>query len=390
MRPSDQTYNNSMNASSSVHSLSSQPPPPHLLHGHHQCIATLKGRNAYTSSLVLAGEFLVTGSSDKEIRLRSLSSLALDDETPSDDHDLVVAAGNGAVKALVSSSDNKLIISAHQDHKIRVWKMDHVSKFHQQITHLATLPTLSDRALKLLAPKSRIQVRRHKKCTWIHHVDSVSALALSTDEMLLYSVSWDRTLKVWRTTDFKCLESIANAHDDAINAIALSDDGLVYTASSDTRIRVWSRQESDSKTHSLVNTLEKHDSGVNALALTGDGMVLYSGGSDGSILVWRIEGGGRMAAVGALRGHSKSILCLDVVVELLFSGSADKTVRIWRGVGRSYYCLAVLEGHKGPVKCIAAAYDHNSSANTSNALTCLLYSGSLDCDIKVWKIFLPF
>ncbi|KAL2243999.1 UNVERIFIED_CONTAM: Protein JINGUBANG [Sesamum indicum] len=387
MRPTDQTYN-SIRASSSVHSLS---PPAHLLHGHHQCIATLKGHNAYTSSLVLAGEFLITGSSDKEIRLRSLSSLALDAESPTDDHDLVMAAGKGAVKALVSSSDNKLIISAHQDHKIRVWKIEDVSKFHRQITHLATLPTLSDRAFRLLVPKSRIQVRRHKKCTWIHHVDSVSALALSTDETLLYSVSWDRTLKVWRMTDFKCLESIANAHDDAINAIALSDDGHVYTASSDTRIRVWSRQESDSKTHSLVDTLEKHDSGVNALALTGDGMVLYSGGSDGSILVWTNEGGGRMAAVGALRGHSKSILCLDVVVELVFSGSADKTVRIWRGVGRSYSCLAVLEGHKGPVKCIAAAYDHNSSANTSNALkTCLLYSGSLDSDIKVWKIFQPF
>ncbi|GFP94442.1 vegetative incompatibility protein het-e-1, partial [Phtheirospermum japonicum] len=286
----------------------------------------------------------------------------------------------GAVKALVVSSD-KLIISAHQDHKIRVWKIDRIGK----ITQIATLPTLGDRALRVLVPKNHIQIRRHKTCTWVHHVDTVLALAVSSDESLIYLVSWDRTLKIWRTTDFQCLQSVTNAHDDAINAIALSENGHVYIGSSDKKIKAW-RQNPGEKTHSLVDTLEKHNSGVNALALSTDRMVLYSGGCDGSILVWRDVGSDGMEVVGAIRDHTNSILCLAVVSEFVCSGSADNTVRIWRQVGKSYFCLAVLEGHKGPVKCIAATFVHCSSDGVP---MCLLYSASLDCDIKVWKIFLP-
>lgn len=297
----------------------------------------------------------------------------------------MVSAGKGAVKSLAISGDK--IFSAHQDHKIRVWKIENNEPDHLRYSRLATLPTLGDRAAKLLMPKHQVQIRRHKKCTWIHHVDTVSALALSKDESLLYSVSWDRTLKVWSTTDFKCLESVRNAHDDAINAVAVSlEDGHVYTGSADKKIKVW-KKELGEKKHSLIATLEKHNSGVNALALSSDGCVLYSGACDRSIVVWeKIDSEGNMGVVGALRGHTKSILCLAVVSDLVCSGSADQTIRIWRGVARSYSCLAMLEGHKGPVKCLTATVDH---CNTSDTSSYLIYSGGLDCDIKVWQVFVP-
>jgi WD40 repeat protein len=54
-----------------------------------------------------------------------------------------------------------------------------------------------------------------------------------------------------------------------------------------------------------------------------------------------------MEVVGKLRGHGNSILCLAVVSDLVCSGSADRTVRVWRGFDRNYSCLAVLEGHRG-------------------------------------------
>ncbi|MFZ8258177.1 hypothetical protein ACO1KT_14755, partial [Staphylococcus aureus] len=76
--------------------------------------------------------------------------------------------------------------------------------------------------------------------------------------------------------------------------------------------------------------MEEHKSAVNALALSTDGTVLYSGACDRSIIVWEktVGGGGHMAVAGALRGHTKAILCLAVVSDLVCSGSADKTVRI--------------------------------------------------------------
>lgn len=313
---------------------------------------------------------------------RNILSSELDHENLEDSK---VIAGKGAVKSLVVLADK--IISAHQDHKIRVWQIDNHETNHQKFMHLATLPTLSDRALKLLIPKNHVQIRRHKTSTWVHHVDTVSALALSADKSLIYSVSWDRTLKIWRVNDFKCLESVGNAHDDAINAVALSNDGHVYTGSADKKIKVWKKNSGENK-HSLVATLEKHKSGVNTLALSTDGSVLYSGACDRSIVVWEKDDDGNMVVVGALRGHAKSILCLAVVNDLVCSGSADTTIRVWRGVDRMYSCLAVLEGHKGPVKCLTMASDHyyNPSDTTSSYH---LYSGSLDCDIKVWQIFVP-
>ncbi|KAF2282889.1 hypothetical protein GH714_043309 [Hevea brasiliensis] len=127
----------------------------------------------------------------------------------------------------------------------------------------------------------------------------------------------DRTLKIWRTSDFKCLESVSSAHDDAINAVAASSDGDVYTGSADRKIKVW-RKSSEEKKHSLVATLEKHNSGINALALSTDGSILYSGACDRSIVVWAKDGAdGGMVVLGALRGHTESILCLVVVSDLL-------------------------------------------------------------------------
>ncbi|XP_047154989.1 protein JINGUBANG-like [Vigna umbellata] len=351
----------------------------------HQCLTTLKGHTSHISSLTLSGKFLYTGSSDGEIRSWN--------RTPLNSHPQnTILAGNGAVKSLIIKS-NKLF-SAHQDHKIRVWKIsntnnngkhEHDVDDHKKYTHVATLPTLGDRASKVLIPKNHVQIRRHKKCTWVHHVDTVSALALSKDGTLLYSVSWDRSIKIWRTKDFACLESVTSAHDDAINAVAVSYDGRVYTGSADKRIKVWRKEEGEGK-HRLVESLEKHKSGVNALALSSDEKHLYSGACDRSVLVWEKKGE-RMGLVGALRGHTKSILCLAVVGDLVCSGSADKTIRIWRGFHAQYSCLAVLEGHGGSIKCLTAVLDHCNPSHSQTSF--LVYSGGLDCDIKVWQILVP-
>jgi WD40 repeat protein len=387
----------------SQRSLLSVPSLNNTRHHHHNyhLITTLKNHHntSYTSSLTLFGKFLLTGSSDREITTWNRTTSEEQEQQNSTNN--VVIAGKGAVKSLVIQSNTNTLFSAHQDHKIRVWKLTNDQK---KYTHLATLPTLGDRASKILIPKNHVQIRRHKKCTWVHHVDTVSSLALSKDGNFLYSVSWDRTIKIWRTKDFTCLESITNAHDDAINAVVVSYDGAVYTGSADKRIKIWKnlRDGDDKKQkqkHSLVDTLEKHNSGINALVLSSDESILYSGACDRSILVWEKEvnndedeedgdGDGRMVLMGALRGHKSSILCLAVVWDLVCSGSADKTIRIWRGVGREYCCLSVLEGHQGSIKCLTAVVE-NCDTSESEEASFLVYSGSLDCDIKVWQIFVP-
>ncbi|KAJ8569857.1 hypothetical protein K7X08_006434 [Anisodus acutangulus] len=390
-------YNHS-NSSSSLYSQLSLPSVPSLTQPstlldlfskNTLCASTFKCLSSSVFCLSLAGKYLYSGTSNGEILLFNVDPL-IQQNNP-----IVVAQCSSSIKSIVILGDK--LFSAHQDHKIRVWRIDNYDQSYYKC--IATLPTLNDRCMRLFSAKNYVEVRRHKKCTWVHHVDTVSALALSSDSSLLYSASWDRTFKVWRTSDFKCVESVWNAHDDAINAIALSKNGYVYTGSADMRIKVWKRSEQGEKNlHTLVATLEKHKSAVNALALSTDGSVLYSGACDRSIIVWEKDssaGNGKMVVSGALRGHTKAILCLAVVADLVCSGSADKTVRIWKkGMGKSYSCLAVLEGHNGPVKCLTASLDSNSSSsNCKDDFGCgnfyVVYSGSLDCDIKVWKIWVP-
>lgn len=377
--------------SASFSSLSSFPRVPLLtVHPNQQntlshFVTTLTGHSSYIFSLTLAGKYLYTGSSDNEIRIWKRNPFSYEAGDESLGNNNVVAVGKSSVKSLVVLANQ--LLSAHQDCKIRVWKMktqDPAKNIRYE--KIATLPTLGDRTKKLLNPNNQVEIRRHKKCTWVHHVDAVSSIALSQDQSLLYSVSWDRTLKVWRTSDFKCLESVKNAHDDAINAVAVSYDGDVYTGSADKKIKVWRKLWGDKK-HTLVATLERHKSGINALALSPDGLLLYSGACDRSILVWgKSDYDDNMGLLGALRGHTKAILCLAAVDDMVFSGSADKTVRVWRRVGINYSCVAVLEGHQGPVKCLTAAADSYCQHNSTLYSSYLIYSGSLDCKIRVWQV----
>ncbi|KAF5779722.1 putative [Myosin heavy-chain] kinase transcription factor WD40-like family [Helianthus annuus] len=364
----------------SVQSLTSHSQPPSTTANHHY-ITTFKAHTSPIFSLTLTNNHLISASSDGHIRIWP--------RDPSRDQSVQppLATLRSAAKTMVVC-DNKFLFTGHQDHKIRVWKLDDVNK---TVKCVAVLPTLNDRLMKLVFAKNYVKIRRHRRCTWVHHVDAVSTLALSKDGSLVYSGSWDRTFKVWRTSDYKCLESVWNAHDDAINAVVVSHD-CVYTGSADRKIKVW-RRDSGEKKHKLVDTLEKHISAVNALAISTDGSVLYSGACDRSIIVWEKGGGdGRhMAVAGALRGHSKAILCIAVVDDVVFSGSADKTIRVWRRSidGKKYWCLGVLEGHKGPIKCLAAAVE-GCTSGSNGGTSYLVYGGSLDCEIKMWKLWVPF
>ncbi|KAL1539291.1 protein JINGUBANG-like [Salvia divinorum] len=321
-------------------------------------------RRGHVHFLALHNHLLYAASGDQIHVYETLTNTLLDTFS--------VAGTSGAVKSIAFRSCR--ILTAHQDCKIRVWKLTNRKK-HKLV---ATLPTLEDRLRRSILPQNYVKIRRHNHRLWIQHHDAISGLAAAggSYENMIFSISWDRSIKIWNSENLHCLQSINKAHDDAINAVAVSSDGLVYTGSADRKIKVWRREE---KKFTAIATLEKHKSAVNALALSGDGSVLFSGSCDRSILVWeREDSAGHMAVAGALRGHAKAILCLINVRDLLMSGSADRTVRIWqRGFDGRFCCLAVLDGHRSPVRSIAAAECGGGVR---------VFSGCFDGEIRVWEL----
>ncbi|KAK8454437.1 hypothetical protein SEVIR_5G456200v4 [Setaria viridis] len=336
-------------------------PPPQR--GGCKALAVLRDHPGSVSCLSLCGEFLLSACTGADIVAWQQPDLR---------RFARFGHGEGSVKALAAAGGR--VFSAHQDGRVRVWRVSRRSENAFKL--VAALPTARDYLGRIFRQASYVQTRRNHRRLWIEHADSISCLAVH--DGVLYSGSWDKTLKVWRTADLKCLESI-RAHDDAVNAVA-ADGGVVYSASADGRVKAW---EKGKASHFLQGVLVARD-GVswNALAVGADHRV-YAAGSDGHVVGWdRL--GSRSAARWTLacdvKAHDMAVLCICIVRDLVCTGSADKTIGLWgRQSSGELAKVGTIGGHEGPVKCLQASW-----CRVSNG--CMVYSGSLDKSIRVWWV----
>ncbi|WCJ39009.1 Transducin/WD40 repeat-like superfamily protein [Euphorbia peplus] len=331
----------------------------------YRSVAVISDHSGSVSCLALCGEFILSATQGKDIIVWQQPDLRLFTK---------FGHGDGSVKAVVTFGIN--VFTAHQDSRIRVWKL---SKSSENVFKLVnTLPTAKDYLKKFILHRSYIKTGRHnKKQLWFEHADSISCLTVHSG--LIYSGSWDKTFKVWRLSDLKCLESI-KAHDEAINALAASK-GIVYSASADGKIKAWRKE--GKCFHALKGILEGHnDASVNSVITSEDGRWVYGGGSDGYIMGW--EGNADLMLwklVSETNAHNHmAVLCMCMKGEILCSGSADKSIGIWkREACGNLSKIWVIEGHQGPVKCLQAAPNNIGGGF-------LLYSGSNDKSIRLWWI----
>ncbi|CAH8356085.1 unnamed protein product [Eruca vesicaria subsp. sativa] len=338
-------------------------------------MGSLVREEGHIYSLATSGDLLYTGSDSKNIRVWKNH---IEFST--------FKSNSGLVKAIVLAADK--IFTGHQDGKIRVWKVS--SKDSSVFRRVGTMPLLRDYIRNSIASSSYFGFARRNRTSTsaqgFRHVDAISCLALSEDRTLLYSGSWDKTFKVWRVSDLRCLESV-NAHDDAVNAVVAGFDGLVFSGSADGSVKVWRREEQAKETkHFFSETLLKQDCAVTAIAVDQSGTLVYCGSSDGTVNFW--ERDNNMKKGGVLRGHKLAVLCLYAAGNLLFSGSADLGIRVWRRPERrggegEHVCVSVLTGHAGPVKCLAVERDQES---VSGERRWIVYSGSLDRSVKMWRV----
>ncbi|CAM8915679.1 unnamed protein product [Rhodiola kirilowii] len=344
----------------SHHHASSSPPQPEIgPKNHHQnrLMGSLVREDGHIYSMATANGLLYTGSESKNIRIwknqMEFSGFK---------------SNSGLVKAILIAEEN--IFTGHQDGKIRVWKIsDKNPKLHKRV---GTLPTIKS------CIKNSIKSSQNSK-----HTDAISSLSFNEDNTLLYSVSWDRTIKVWKISDFKCVETI-KAHDDVINAVVAGVNSLVFTGSADGSIKVWRREMQGKGTkHFYSQTLLHQDCAITALTLNSpESTIIYGGSSDGLVNFWEVNRHLRYG--GTLRGHKLAVLCLAAAGSLVFSGSADMGICVWRRLGNDHLWLSVLSGHSGPVKCLAAEVDKSSDEDAD--MRWILYSGSLDKSVKMWSI----
>ncbi|XP_020276727.1 LOW QUALITY PROTEIN: protein JINGUBANG-like [Asparagus officinalis] len=338
-------------------------------------IGSLIREEGHLYSIAVSGELLYTGSDSKNVRVwKNWSEFS------------GFKSGSGLVKAIILSGNK--IFTGHQDGKIRIWKI--CSKDPSSYKRVGSLPRLKDFIKSSINPSSYVQVRRHRNSVWNRHFDAVSCLSLDEEAGLLYSGSWDKTMKVWRVSDSKCLESVI-AHDDAINSVAVGFENLVFRASADGNGQMWRREFNGRLCDVMVKVLLRQ---TTSAALCGrrwavrgeEAGVVTCGSFDG--LVNFLERGERAFAHGGVlpRENKLAVLCLRRRRRcLVISGSADRSIRVLEedeGVAPRIGVL-LLTGHVGPIKCLAVEKGGDCGPE---GRSWVVYSGSLDKSVKVWRV----
>jgi WD40 repeat protein len=277
------------------------------IHDKPDILKTLNGHHGSVLSVAISGDKIVSGSTDKTIKIWSLKTGKL----------LKTLNGHYSSVFSVAISGDK-IVSGSYDDAIKIWSLK------------------TGKLLKTLNG----------------HYGSVNAVAISGDKIV--SGSTDKTIKIWSLKTGKLLKTL-NGHHSLVDSVAISGDKIVSGSGDDT-IKIWSL-----KTGKLLKTLNGHHDSVDSVAISGDKIV--SGSYDKTIKIWSLKTG---KLLKTLSGHHDSVFSVAISGDKIVSGSDDKTIKIWSL--KTGKLLKTLNGHHGSVRAVAISGDKIVSGSTDKTI----------------------
>ncbi|KAJ3129501.1 hypothetical protein HK098_001268 [Nowakowskiella sp. JEL0407] len=294
------------------------------------CLMVLEGHasNVKAAAISVDGNLIVSGSSDKTIKIWSMES----------GEELKTLKGhNGAVTSVAISDDGGFIVSGSDDKLIKIWSVHSGQEIRECVGH-----TLS-----------------------------VNSVAVSRDGNYIVSGSNDRKLKIWSVESGKEIRSLAG-HSNWVRSVRISADGTIIVSGSDDKtVKVWNFQ-----TGNELYSFTGHTSAVHSVAISKrEGQWVVSGSSDKSIKVWSVESGEQMT----LTGHLNAVCSIETSddSEVICSGSEDKTLKIWSiKTGEE---IQTLRGHSDFVNSVEISNDGHFAVSASRDKTVMVWSLSLEC-----------
>ncbi|MHC5822696.1 MAG: WD40 repeat domain-containing protein, partial [Nostoc sp.] len=97
-----------------------------------------------------------------------------------------------------------------------------------------------------------------------------------------------------------------------------------------------------------------HEDDVNSVAISADGQTIVSGGTDGTVRLWNLQG---LPLAEPLRGHEDNVnsVAISADGQTIVSGGGDGTVRLWNRQGLPL--AEPLRGHQDYVNSVAISAD---------------------------------
>jgi WD40 repeat protein len=201
---------------------------------------------------------------------------------------------------------------------------------------------------------------------------NVNAVAISSQSRMA-SASDDRTIRLWQFPTGKSL-GILQGHTQAVQAVAFhpQDETCLVSSGRDRTIRLWHLRSQQS-----TRTFIGHTAAVLGLCFSPDGQQLLSSSADKTIQIWDVQTG---EAIRALRGHRLAVTAIALVPQSpqhLVSASADATLSLWDwNTGER---LHTFTGHTGAIRAIALSPDGRWLASGGEDRTiCLWDLGAID------------
>ncbi|HSN97584.1 MAG TPA: effector-associated domain EAD1-containing protein, partial [Candidatus Nanopelagicales bacterium] len=243
---------------------------------------------------------------------------------------LAVPAHMGAVSACATTADGRRIVSASHDRTIKLWELGGQESLVSQeghagpITACAVTPdgktavsASEDRTLKVWDVESGAC-----RATLEGHEDLVTGCAISDDGLRVQSEARDGSVRLWRIEsagavsverheaeasgggELKGWDFASGRRGPAMQS--LEAPVLAGAVSRDRRRAVLAREDGqievrDLRTQALLRVMGKHAGRVFGCAVSPDGARVASASEDGTLKVWRLEGG---QCLGTLHGTS--------------------------------------------------------------------------------------
>ncbi|KAI9221889.1 WD40-repeat-containing domain protein [Blastocladiella britannica] len=237
----------------------------------------------------------------------------------------------------------------------------------------------------------------------------------AAEDTIIFTGSWDKTIKKWSYKSRECLATYA-LHSDFVKSLVLSPNRrYLISGSSDKSIRVIDLATPAPSSRVLLG----HVRGIESLAVTGDSAHLWSAGSEGSVRKWDLATGTQLLALDEQSGtpgaHATSVYSIFLEDdETMWTASADKFAKRWTVAHNAPpRCESTFE-HDDYVKCVVpvggalvvtggrdevlSIWDMASEKLLKKvdghfdeiSVVCVygntLYSGSLDGTIRSWKV----
>ncbi|KAA8514844.1 hypothetical protein F0562_018023 [Nyssa sinensis] len=176
----------------------------------------------------------------------------------------------------------------------------------------------------------------------VKHRQSVTAVALSEDDLKGFSASKDGTIVHWdvdsgkgekytwpskevlRSHGAKDPQGRATKHSEHVLSLAVSSDGR-YLASGglDRHIHLW-----DTRTREHIQAFPGHRGPVSCLTFRQGTSELFSGSFDRTIKLWNAED---RAYINTLFGHQSGVITIDCLrKERVLTVGRDRTMHLWK------------------------------------------------------------